>query len=313
MEIIKKYKNKTKKQSGMKRMRNGEKRDGWLFILPLVLSTTIFFIGPLLVAFMLSFKQYSFLDSTSMFGAKWVGISNYTHAFKDPTFIRALQNVFVYAAGVVPAQLIIALLLALIVNGKIKGKGFFRTAYYIPTITSTVAVSIMFLFIFKTDGLFNNFIAVFGAKPILFFGNINLALPTIMTMAVWSSVGLYMVIFLAGLQDIPLSLYEAAAIDGANKNQTFRYVTLPLLKQVVFFNLIVSIIGCLQMYDQSYVVSGGTGGPLDSTMTVVLYLVRTGFRNFDMGYACAMAFILFIIIFVLAMVQKKLFGEETTM
>lgn len=294
-------------------MRDSEKRDGWLFILPLVISSTVFFLGPLLVAFMLSFKEYSFLDANSMFAAKWVGLSNYTKAFKDPTFIRALENVFIYAGGVVPIQLVIALILALVVNGSLKGKGFFRTAYYIPTITSTVAVSVMFLFIFKTDGLFNKFIALFGAKPILFFGNIHLALPTIMTMAIWSSVGMYMVIFLAGLQDIPSSLYEAASIDGADKNQSFWYITLPLLKQVIFFNLVVSIIGCLQVYDQAYVISGGDGGPLDSTMTVVLYLVRTGFREFKMGYACAMAFILFIIIFALTMLQKKLFGEETTM
>lgn len=313
METITKGSNKINKKSGMYKMRRAEHRDGWLFILPLVISSVVFFIGPLLVAFMLSFKEYSLLDSTSMFNSKWVGISNYTHAFRDPTFIRALKNVFIYSAGVVPIQLIIALLLALVVNGKIKGKGFFRTAYYIPTITSTVAVSVIFLFIFKQDGLFNLFIGLFGAKPIIFFSNIKLALPSIMGMAIWSSVGLYMVIFLAGLQDIPVSLYEAASIDGATKNQSFWYVTFPLLKQVVFFNLIVSIIGCLQIFDQAYVISGGDGGPLDSTMTVVLYLYRTGFRNFDMGYACAMAFILFIIIFVLAMLQKKLFGEETTM
>jgi ABC-type sugar transport systems, permease components len=301
------------KQRGMKKIRIREKIDGWLFILPLVISTVVFFLGPLLFAFILSFKEYSFLDANSMFDAKWVGISNYTRAFQDPTFIKALKNIFIYALGVVPIQLIIALLLAMVVNGNIKGKAFFRTAYYIPTITSTVAVSVMFLFIFKPDGLFNKFIENFGFKPILFFGNVNLALPTIMMMAIWSSVGVYMVIFLAGLQDIPQSLYEASSIDGANKRQRFWYVTFPLLKQVVFFNFVVSVIGCLQVFDQAYVVSGGAGGPLNSTMTVVLYLYRTGFRNFEMGYACAMAFILFIIILILTMLQKKLFGEETAM
>lgn len=290
-----------------------EKIDGWLFMLPFVIISLVFFIGPLLTAFMLSFKEYSFLDQTNMFAAKWVGLKNYSSMLRDSTFKRALLNTTIYSCGVVPIQLIIALLLALVVNGKIKFKTFFRTAYYIPTVTSTVAVSVIFLFIFKTDGLFNKFLSLFNTKPISFFGNPKFALPTIMSMAIWSSVGLYMVIFLAGLQDIPESLYEASSIDGASKFQNFWYITLPLLKPTFFFNLVVSLIGCFQVFDQAYVVSNGNGGPLDSTMTLVLYIYRTGFRDLDMGYACAIAFVLFAIIFILTMIQKKLFGEETVM
>ncbi|KXZ39259.1 carbohydrate ABC transporter membrane protein 1, CUT1 family (TC 3.A.1.1.-) [Alkalithermobacter thermoalcaliphilus JW-YL-7 = DSM 7308] len=299
------------KSAGLSTFKKREKIDGWLFVLPFVISYLIFFVGPLIVAFILSFKEYSFLDQISIMEAKWVGLDNYIHAFKDPVFRKALLNTTIYSIGVVPTQLIIALVLALIVNSDIKGKTFFRAAYYIPTVTSTVAVSVMFMFIFKTDGLLNKILQTFGFEAYNWFGDINLALPSIMMMAVWSSVGLYMIIFLAGLQDIPDSLYEAALIDGANKWQQFWHVTLPLLRPTFFFNLVVSMIGTFQVFDQAYVVSGGNGGPLNSTMTVVLYLYRTGFRDYKMGYACAIAFILFSIIFVLTMIQKKLFGEET--
>lgn len=290
-----------------------EKLDGILFTAPFAILIIAFFAGPLIVSFLLSFKEYSLLDSTSMLGAKWVGFNNYIEAFKDPVFKKALLNTTIYSLGVVPMQLVISLLLAIIVDSKIKGKTFFRTAYYIPTVTSTVAVSVMFLFLFKTDGILNKFLGLFGIPAQSFFNNPKLALPSIMSMAIWSSVGLYMVIFLAGLQDIPASLYEAAEIDGASKPQRFWYVTIPMLKPTIFFNLIVSMIGTFQTFDQSYVISGGNGGPVDSTMTVVLYLYRQGFREFKMGYASAIAFILFIIIFVLTLINKKFFGEENVM
>lgn len=311
MEIGSTKKSKVTRRFSRAKLR--ESIDGWLFVLPFVVSTATFLIGPALVALMLSFKEYSLIDSTTMFAAKWVGIENYVNVFKDEIFKKALLNTTLYSLGVVPVQLVIALTLALIVDSKIKGKTFFRIAYYIPTITSTVAVSVMFLFIFKADGILNKFLSIFGVPAYNWFTNENLALPSIMTMAIWSSVGLYMIIFLAGLQDIPTSLYEAARIDGATKWKELWNITLPLLKPTFFFNLVVSLIGTFQVFDQAYVVSGGNGGPLDATMTVVLYLYRTGFRDFQMGYASAIAFVLFGIIFVLTLIQKKLFGKETEM
>lgn len=287
-----------------------ERIDGWLFILPVFLLALVFFVGPLLVSFMLSFKEYSLMDAGSMLSAKWVGIENYKEVINDAIFHKALKNTTIYALGVVPTQLIIALGLALICNSAIKNKGFFRTAYYIPTITSSVAVSIMFLFLFKTDGLVNQFFGFLGVEPQRFFGSTKYALPTVMLMAVWSSVGLYMVIFLAGLQEIPETLYEASRIDGANRWKQFRHITLPMLRPTIFFNLVVSLIGTFQVFDQAFIISGGTGGPMNSTMTVVLYLYRTGFRDFRMGYASAMAFVLFIIIFILTLIQKRMFKED---
>lgn len=290
-----------------------EKIDGLLFVAPFVILVLFFSIGPIIASAVLSFKEYSLLDQVSMFKAKSVGFNNYTKAFQDKTMIRALINTTIYSVGVVPVQLVIALGLAVLLNGNIKGRAFFRSAYYIPTITSTVAVSVMFMFLFKTDGLINNILGVFGIPPYNFFNNPSLALPSIMAMAIWSSVGLYMVIFIAGMQKIPFSLYESSSLDGADGWQQFRFITLPLLKPIVFLNLVVSMIGTFQTFDQSFVVSGGSGGPLDATMTMVLYLYRTGFRDFQMGYASAIAFILFVIIFILTMIQRKFFGEETVM
>ncbi len=290
--------------------KNREKIDGLLFVAPFVVSALVFLIGPLIVAFMLSFKEYSLLDQTTFLAAKNIGFDNYIRVLKDPVFKKALANTFLFSIGAVPLQLIIALLLALVVDSKIKAKAFFRVAYYIPTLTSTVAVSVIFLFLFKKDGVLNKFLSIFEIVGKNWFSDPSFALVAIISMAVWSSVGVYMIIFLSGLQEIPISIYEAAEIDGANKLQTFFKITLPMIKPTFFFNLVISVIGTLQMFDQAYIISGGTGGPLDSTMTVVLYLYNKGFKDFEMGYASAIAFVLFAIIFSLTLLQKRLFKEE---
>ncbi|GFP74508.1 carbohydrate ABC transporter permease [Clostridium fungisolvens] len=298
-----------KKNSSKYKVR--EKIDGWLFVLPFVISALIFFIGPMVTAFILSFKEYSLLDGVSIFEAKNVGLKNYIDVFKDVDFRIAVLNTIKYSITVVPAQLIIALLLALVVDSNIKGKTFFRVAYYIPTLTSTVAVSVMFLFIFNVDGVLNKFLAIFHVAPKNWFSEPNFALPAIIIMAVWASVGNYMIIFLSGLQDIPVNIHEAATIDGASNLQRFFKITLPLIRPTFFFNLVVSIIGTLQVFDQAYIISGGTGGPLGKTMTIVLYLYNKGFKDFRMGYASAIAFVLFAMIFALTLVQKSIFKEES--
>ena len=290
--------------------RTREKLDGWLFVAPFVISALVFLIGPLIVAFILSFKEYSLLDSTTFLGAKSVGFDNYLRVFQDEIFIKALVNTFTFSLCVVPLQLCIALLLAMVVDSKIKAKSFFRAAYYIPTLTSSVAVSLIFLFMFKVDGVFNKFIQLFGVEPKTWFSDPKFALAGIVLMAVWSSVGVYMIIFLSGLQEIPQTLYEAAEIDGASKLQMFFKITLPLIKPTFFFNLVISVIGTLQMFDQSYIISQGSGGPLDSTMTMVLYLYNKAFKEGEMGYASAIAFVICAILFILTLIQKRIFKEE---
>lgn len=279
---------------------------GYLFILPAVASLAVFLIGPIVYAFAISFQKFSFLNPSA---ASFVGFANYAHLFRDPEFRRALLNTTLYAVGVVPIQTALALFLALIVNN-IKGKTFFRVAYYLPTVTSTVAVSVMFIFIFEPSGLLNKFLLVFGIHGPNYFNSPTFALPAIMVMAIWSSVGQYMIFYLAGLQDVPSEVYEAAAIDGATGWKLTRYITIPLVRRTTFLIVVVSLIGTYQVFDQPFVISGGDGGPLNSTLVVMLDIYNKGFKTMQMGYASAMAFVLFFIILILTIIQQRFLGQE---
>lgn len=223
-------------------------------------------------------------------------------------FGRALLNTSIYAVVVVPVQTAIALFLALIVNS-IKGKTFFRVVYYLPTVTSTVATSLMFMFIFEPQGLLNSFLKLFGIHGPNYFNSPTFALPAIIALAVWSSVGQFMIIYLAGIQDLSDEVYEAAALDGATGWKLLRHITLPLLRRTTFLNVVLSLIGCFQVFDQMYVISGGTGGPLNSTLSVVLDLYNQATSG-NMGYASAIGIALFIIILILTLIQKLIFERE---
>lgn len=279
---------------------------GYLFLLPALVSLIVFLVGPIINAIVISFERFSFLDPQN---AKFIGLANYVHLFHDPEFLRALLNTSLYALGVVPIQTMLALFLAIIVNN-IKGKTFFRVAYYLPTVTSTVAVSVMFIFLFSPYGLLNRFLSLFGIHGVNYFNEPAFALPAIMAMAIWSSVGQYMIFYLAGLQDVPQEVYEAAALDGAKGWKLIRYITMPLVKRTTFLIVVVSLIGTFQVFDQMYVISGGSGGPLNSTLTVMLDIFNKGFKTMQMGYASAMAFMLFIIILLLTLIQQFVIGKE---
>jgi multiple sugar transport system permease protein len=177
-------------------------------------------------------------------------------------------------------------------------------------VTSTVAVSVIFVFLFQPSGLVNQFLRLFGIQGINYFNSPVFALPAIMVMAVWSTVGQFMIIYLAGLQDIPQEIYEAAAIDGASGWKLLRYITLPMLRRTTFLVVVMGMIGCFQVFDQMYVISGGNGGPMNATLSVVLHLFNKGFRTMQMGYASAMAFVLFAIILVLTLIQNYFLGRE---
>ncbi|MGG5254437.1 carbohydrate ABC transporter permease [Neobacillus sp. SM06] len=296
---------KRKKQS-LLRSKFDQAMTGYLFLLPALVALMVFLIGPIFYAFYISFFKFSFLDPQN---AKFVGLANYINLFKDQEFLRALWNTSLYTLGVVPIQTAIALFLALIVNN-IRGKTFFRVAYYLPTVTSTVAVSVIFMFIFQPDGLLNKFLANFGIHGPNYFNSPSFALPAIMLMAIWSSVGQFMIIYLAGLQDISEEVYEAAELDGARGWKLLWYVTIPLLRRTTFLNVVMSMIGTFQVFDQVYVISGGNGGPLNSTLSVVLDIFNKGFKTMQMGYASAMAFVLFGIILILTLIQNYFLGRE---
>lgn len=279
---------------------------GYLLILPAIVSLAVFLIGPILYALYISFFHFNFLDPQDK---TFAGFANYGHLFQDPIFLRALRNNTFYSLGVVPIQTLIALLLALVVQNA-KGKTIFRIIYYLPTVTSTVAVSVMFMFIFAPQGLLNQFLALFGIHGPSYFNDPSFALPAIMALAIWSSVGQFMIIYLAGLQDIPQEVYEAASIDGASGIRMLWHITVPLLRRTTFLIVVLSLIGTFQMFDQSYVISGDSGGPLNSTMTVVLDLFNKAFNNEQMGYASAMGFALFVIILIFTLIQHLILGRE---
>ncbi len=279
----------------------------YILVLPMVLFILVFTIGPVIYAFLLSFQNFNMLAPQR---STFIGLKNYTDLFKDPVFKKALMNTFTYAGIVVPVQTCIALVLAVVANQNIRGKTFYRVAYYLPAVTSAVAVAAMFMFLFNTRGLVNRFFSIFGFQSVSWFANPKYALPLAMIMAIWSTVGTLMLIFLAGMQDIPESVYEAADVDGANKIVQFFSITVPLLREKTMFVVLIGFIGTLQMFDQAYVISQGTGGPINATMTVVLFLYLKAFGENRMGYGSAAAFVLFIIIFALTVVQKLVFERK---
>jgi multiple sugar transport system permease protein len=280
----------------------------YILVFPAVLSLAVFLIGPILYAFVLGFKDQNLLNPGA---GKFIGFGNYFSLLHDPVFLKALTNTFKYSFTVVPVQTVIALFLAIVANQNIRGKTFFRIAYYLPSVTSLVAISTIFAFLFNRNGVVNQLLSQIGFQPVNWFSSPSLALPLVIIIGIFVGIGGQMIIFLAGLQDIPESLYEAAKVDGASPFQQFKSITFPLLKEKTFFVLIIGFIGTLQVFDQAYIISRGSGGPLDSTMTVVLYIYRKAFSDNQVGYASAAAFILFVLIFTLTIIQRRLIGQDT--
>ena len=244
---------------------------------------------------------------------EFVGLRNYQIAFNDDRLLIALRNTVRYVAFVVPIQTVVALVMAYVLNSGIKFQKTFRMIYFLPTLTSSAALTMIFMFLFSINGPVNGFLVEWGwlESPINFVQDTQFALNTIMVMNIWSTVPFYMTIYLAGLQDIPDALYEAASLDGANAVQKLTKITVPNLVPVTNFILLMGIIGCFQIFDQAYIISGGTGGPNNATMTLALLIFRYAFRiNGTMGYASALAILLTILIFIVSMIAKRLNREE---
>lgn len=280
---------------------------GLILVAPIVVLMLVFVIGPALYSFLLSFQDYNMLKPER---STWTGFANYSELLRDPAFHQALYNTLKYSFFVVPIQTVLALVLAVVANQNIKGKTFFRVAYYVPAVTSAVAAAAIFMFLFNTKGIANQFLSLFGFQPVSWFNDPKFALPLTMIMAIWATVGTQMLVFLAGLQDIPEEVYEAAALDGATGFKKFMRITVPLLSSKTMFVLVVGMIGTLQMFDQAYIISGGVGGPLGSTTTVVLYLYNKAFGENRLGYGSAVAMFLFAVIFTLTILQKYFFEDR---
>jgi oligogalacturonide transport system permease protein len=238
---------------------------------------------------------------------KIIGLANYKELFKDTEFLNSLVSTFKYALFTVPAALAFALLVAVILNFKIKGINFFRTAYYIPSILGgNVAISVIWKFLFSSDGLANQALGIFGIDPLPWLSDPKLAMFVVSLLRIWQF-GSSMIIFLAALQNIPNELYEAASVEGAGKVTQFFKITLPLITPSLFFNLIMGMVGAFQEFNSAYLITGG--GPLKSTQFTSLMIYNYSFKFFRMGYASAMSWILFIVIMIFTgivfMTQKK--------
>ncbi|MCF7754933.1 sugar ABC transporter permease [Paenibacillus xylanexedens] len=264
----------------------------YLFLLPWLIGLFCLTLGPMVASLYLSMTKFNLLSSPT-----WTGLSNYVHIFtEDDTFRRSLGLTFYYVFISVPLRLAFALLVAMALNKGIRALGIYRTVYYIPSLLGgSVAIAIVWRQLFEGNGLVNQFLSWFGISGPSWIAHPNYVVYTIITLSVWQF-GSAMVIFLAGLKQIPADLYEASDVDGAGKIRQFFGITLPMLSPVIFFNLIMSMINSFQAFTPAYVIGDGRGGPLDATMFYTLYLYLKGFSFFDMGYASALAWIMLVII-----------------
>lgn len=269
-----------------------DNKAGYLFLLPWLIGLVVITIGPLLASLYLSFTNYSLIQAP-----KWIGLDNYVRMLEDARLHNALRVTFTYVFVSTPLQLILALGIAIVLNEGMKGLALYRSIFYLPSMLgSSVAIALLWRQMFGTDGLVNQVLRQFGIDAnIGYVSDPDYALWTIILLHVWTF-GSPMVIFLAGLRQIPAMFYEAASVDGATRWTQFTKITLPLLSPIIFFNLVLQIIGAFQAFTQAFVVSGGSGGPSDSTMFYTLYLYQKGFGQFQMGYAAAMAWLLVVII-----------------
>ena len=274
---------------------------GYLFIFPAMLGFFLFMLYPMLSGILMSFTKWGGFGSQ-----EWIGTANYIKMFNDKHFIKAVWNTIYYTLGILTIGVPLALILALFLNQKfLKGRNFFRAIYYLPVISMMVAVSMLWKWLLSTNhGLVNYFIGLIGLPPVNWLLDPRWAMPGLILMSIWKGTGFNMVIFLAGLQGIPRVYYEVADIDGANWWHKFRHVTLPLLSPATFFIIITTMIHSFQIFQQAYIMT--EGGPQESTTTIVYYVYKNAFEWFHMGYACAQAVLLLIILILATYLQKEL-------
>jgi multiple sugar transport system permease protein len=278
---------------------------GYAFIALPMAFFLLFLIFPIGYAFYISRYDWG------IFKGEFVGWDNYTKLWHDSVFwSHAVRNTLVYAAVVVPLQMTIGLSLAVVVNQSIRFRTFFRAAFYFPSLAASAAIATIAIYILASDGLLNKILSHLGYHHVnAWFTQESTALPSIMGLNAWTTSGTMMLFYLASLQAISTDVYEAAAIDGAGTWRTFWKVTFPLLKPGHFFVAVVSIIGALQMFDQSFIIGGASGGPNYATLTMVLYLYNQAIANIHFGYAATVGLVLFVFIFTVTLIQRLIFGK----
>lgn len=278
---------------------------GYLFVGPAALLLIVFSIISIAVSLYLSFFDYDIIAR----GGPYIGLDNYREAlFQDELFWVAIRNTAVYAAGVVPGITISAFFLALAGHRITYGKSIFRTIYFLPSVTPVVVISLVWVWLYSPKGMFNQILAQIGISGPNWLVDPKMAMPSVIIMSIWMHVGYYVVIYLAGLADIPRDFYDAARVDGANTWQEIRYVTLPLLRNVTLFVTATLAIGAFQVFAQIYIMT--EGGPGTATTSMQLLIFRQGFQYFRMGYASALSWLLFAVIFALVALQLRVSRSE---
>jgi multiple sugar transport system permease protein len=284
-----------RREAGGPRRRRREDLAGYVFLSPWLLGLLGITAIPMLISLYLSFTDYSPLVPVTE--SNWVGLDNYRRMFTaDPSYWHAVRVTVTFAIIAVPLKLAAALGVAMLLNRTLRGISLFRGLFYLPSLLGgSVAVAIVWRSMFNREGAFNSFLALFGVHGVPWVNDPTWALPTLMLLAVWQF-GAPMVIFLAGLKQVPTELYEAASVDGAGAWRQFRHITLPMLSPVIFFNLVLETIHGFQGFTSAFVLSGGTGGPVDATLMYTLDLYLKGFTQLDMGYASAMAWVFLVVV-----------------
>jgi multiple sugar transport system permease protein len=277
----------------------------YFFLAPALSAIFIFFFIPVIAAFIISFTDFDIYTLGNFSTLRLIGFDNYVKLFSDDLFWTALGNTFYFVVVAGPLSIAVSLTAALLLNSKlVKFKSLFRLAYFLPVVTTLVAVAIVWRFIYHPNfGILNFFLGLIGINPIDWLGDPDWAMPSIILLAVWKNFGYNMIIFIAGLQNIPEELYEAADIVGANAFQKFKHITLPMLAPTTIFVSIITMIGYFQLFAEPYVMT--QGGPLNKTLSIVQYMYQEGFRWWNMGYSASIAFVLFIIIFIGTLIQFK--------
>jgi multiple sugar transport system permease protein len=287
-------------------------RYSYLFIAPAIILFFVFVFIPVIASLFLSFTRYNVVQAP-----QWIGLQNYRQIFGgDPRFWKALRNTTMYVLGVVPVSICLSLLLAVAIDQKIRFKNFYKTFFFLPVVTPVLAYAVVWRWLYAGEkyGLINYWLMKFGLNPVDWVMNPLWVLPALMIVAIWGGMGYNMLILLAGLQTIPNTFYEAAEVDGANTFHKFWHVTLPLLRPTLLFVLIMSVINSFQVFELAYIMTAGTGegvgGVLDSGLTLVSYLYEKGFTQWRMGYASAIAYILFGIVFLATLFNLKVIRSK---
>ncbi|MHA7176725.1 carbohydrate ABC transporter permease [Arthrobacter sp. Sr24] len=282
------------------KQRRAEALTGYTFLLPWLLGFIVLTAGPMIYSLYLSFTNYNLFEAP-----KWIGFENYTDLFQDDRFIQSVKVTLTYVVFGTPTKLLAALAIAMLLNSKRRGQGFYRSAFYVPSlIGASVSIAIVWKAMFGDAGPVDQFLQFFGIGIGGWVGNPNMTMPMMILLTVWQF-GAPMIIFLAGLKQVPTELYEAADMDGAGWLKKFTSITLPMLSPVIFFNLLMETIHAFQIFASAFIISNGAGGPAGSTMFYTLYLYLRGFGDYRMGYASAMAWLLLIVIGIITLIFFK--------